>query len=358
MAIENTAGNTATLEAPAAPVDLGASQESDWGSMSKAEKKADVNKAYEAVKAKYAEAVDDLDDDSLPPAPETPAPGEETPAADDAAPAASAQDEEVDRSWLDADTQDLATALGLTDADLAEFGSKAELDRALRLIDRKAFEAGKAAQQPPPAKPADQPPAQTPAAQRTEDALAKLKAFKLDEELGSDDAPKLQEAISAITAELEDFRAWRDGIRKTEGQRAFQDLRTKATNALHSLGHVDLFGKPGEAPTKEQAANVEKALDAHFTHARGLIASGRNAAPTPAFLKAAVGLVFADQLVNSTKQQQIAKLKAQSARRTGGGTTKPTPAEAPSGETTRQSARRIAADPEVQAAWRKLAGAD
>jgi hypothetical protein len=157
------------------------------------------------------------------------------------------------------------------------------------------------------------------------DPLADLSQFKLDEELGADDAPKLTKAFAAVTAELKELRAWRTATEQQGRQQAVIVLRQQAVASLHSLGNAELFGKPDEKPTKEQVANIEKAIDAHFIHARGLIAMGRQVAPTPAFLKAAVNLAFGDQLSKQQKRQITDKLRKQSARRTGGGAAKTLP---------------------------------
>lgn len=340
-----------------------------WAEMSAPEREAYANDLHKGVvEERAAEAARDKEKPAEPVEPpppgrtrdetgrftkqeETPANDDETPVVDDAAPAATPDKaKEDDRAWLDADTKDLANAMGLSDDDLADFGSKAELDRALRIIDKQAY---KAAKEPPKPNGDAKPPAQPASVQqqRTDDALAKLEAFKLENELGADDAPKLNEAFAAVVAELKEQRAWRAETQKVEAQRSFQSLRAKAVESLHSLGHADLFGKPGEKPTKEQAANVEKALEAHFTHGRGLAARGGQPAPTPAFLKAAVNLAFGDQLIEKTKQEQLARLKKQSAKRTGGGSTTlpPLPKDATPLE------RNLR---EAQANWKKAHGED
>lgn len=319
----------------------------DWAALAPAEQQAYVDKLHAGLAAEKSEVAErngkTPEKREEPPQPgqtrdemrprddagrfsktEPPAVNDETPVVGDAAPAAKPDKaKEDDRAWLDADTKDLANAMGLTGDDLAEFGSKAELDRALKIIDRKAYMEAK--QPPKPAaesKPAEQQQASA-QQQRTDDAIAKLEAFKLDDELGAADAPKLQEAFAAVVAELKEQRAWRAESQRNEQHRAHQSLRSKALESLHSLGHADLFGKPGEKPTKEQVANVEKALEAHFTHGRGLAARGGNPAPTPAFLKAAVNLEFGDQLIEKSKQEHLDALKKQSNRRTGGTTTVP-----------------------------------
>ena len=346
---------TATLDAPELDQD-----QTDWGAMSAAEKKADIDKAVKEIDARDADTSDagGLDDTPPPAATETPSDDDVTPAAADSAPAATPEaGDEDDRAWLDAETKDLAAAYGITDEDLADVGSREELDRAMRIIDRKAFEAGKAAAVPQAdAKPVVQQSEAPKPTAPTGDPWADLKQFMLSDEIDADAREPINKFVQTVAAEMKELRAMKAAMQQQQMEASFNDLRTKAVTSIHSLGHTDLFGKPGEAPTKEQAANLEKALDAHFTHARGLIATGRQAAPTPAFLKAAVNLLFGDQLVSQAKKQHLAALKKQSARRSGGGTTKAVPQSIPDNETTRQAARRIASDPEVQEAWKRSTG--
>lgn len=259
--------------------------------------------------------------------PETPASDDETPVAADAVPAAKPEEDEVRASdWLTPEVSEQASAYGLTPDDLSEFGSRDELDRALRIIDRKAFAAGKSGAAPEPAKPLAATPATEGATQQaTNDALAQLEAFSLDDQLGADDAPKIRDAVKAITAELKEMRQFRGQLQQRDAQSAFSRIKTDFAASVDSLGHTELFGKPGER-TKEQAANMEKVFaDGHLPHARGLLAQGRQVAPNAAFAKAAVNLLFGDQLIDQAKQQQLTRLKKQSAKRTGGGSAKTLP---------------------------------
>jgi hypothetical protein len=339
---------------------------SDWDRMTPEERKADIDAIPSEPSGEQetepAETSDERARDSAGRFTETktPAAGDETPADDDAAQAADAATGEGDgeghdtgADWLDAETRNFATTMGLTDEDLAGFSSREGLEHALRVIDRKAFEAAKASQ----AKAGDgqqQQQAQASQQQQAGDPLASLEAFALDNELGAEDAPKILEAIRSVTSELKEGRAFRLAVQQREQQQAVQSIRQRALESLHSLGHVDLFGKPGETPTKAQMANIEKAIESHFTHARGLIALGRNVAPTPAFLKSAVYAAFGEEITKHEKQQLTDKLRKQSSRRTGGPGAKHVPTPPPADETDDQRRQRLSADPEVAAAVRRF----
>ena len=265
---------------------------------------------------------------------ETPVNDDETPVVDDAAPVANTGKGEEVQDWRDAEVKDLATQYGIDETKLAKIPSREVLDVLLESIDKKAFDAGKTDTKPTEvvAKPEDKPAATK---EQTEDALTLLESLKLgdaDGNLALEDREPIEKTFKALAAEVKEGRAFRKEVqtflenqKKQEAHASFTKLKSDFGNSVDSLGHTELFGKPGER-TKEQAANFEKVFnDGHLPHARGLIAQGRQVGPTPAFAKAAVNLLFGDQLVKQAKQQQIDKLKKSSARRTGGGVTKPHP---------------------------------
>lgn len=377
---EETTKTDAVPEAPqvmhTTSTTLIASDQSEWGKLTDAQKDDRLDKAVDAVQNRRAEKEgrerdekgrykpakaaegDEGDDFGLAATDtKTPANDDETPVVGDAAEpekgeseGKEVESETIPDEWLDEETRDLASAMGLSDDDLSEFGSKKELERALRLLDRKAFEAGKAAAKPAGEKPQfDGARGASNGHTSTTDVLADLSRFKLGDQWDEEAAKPVNAFIDAATTTIRDLQTRIDAFEQSETRRAAEDVRSRALQALHSLGHADLFGKPGEKPTREQQTNIDKAIDAHYTHARGLIASGRSVAPTPAFLKAAVQLAFGDQLTKQTERQVVERLRKQSSRRTGGGAGKPMPQKPVEGETTRQMAQRIASDPEVQA---------
>lgn len=368
---------SAAVEPVVEPVAQPVSEPSDWDKMTPKQRTADIAKLDARLKPKVEPEIADEETLTIPETTEQSAGGEEISAADDAAPAPETVVEgegegeaAVAADWLDGDTRDFATTMGLTDDDLSEFGSREELDRALRIIDRRAFEAGKAAQQPPN-EPIEQPVVQQPVKPAMPltsagDPLADLSQFRLKTtneggEFDPDAAEPLNRFMEAASTTIKDLRTrvaqfeqqsrqevqWRQ-------QEALVNLQSKALASLHSLGNAELFGKVGEKPTAEQAANIEKAIDAHFTHARGLFSQGRQVAPTPAFLKAAVHLAFGDQLSKNKERQILDKLRKQSGRRSGGAGAKHVPSKPPDDETSEQRRQRLAADPEVAAATRRF----
>mgnify|MGYP001329823755 FL=1 len=342
------------------PVDTGANA-SEWGRMTPEQREAEVDQGVEqAREARIDGAI--ASGEYRPPVAEKPEPepakttteqsagGDETPAAGDAAPAGEGEAEGAGAAeWLDDDTRDFAATMGLTDDELAEFGSREELDRAMRIIDRKAYEAGKAPP-PSPTKPIEKQPVQ----QEKQpvvvegDPFADLSLYKLGEQFDEDAAKPINRFVDLAATAFRDLQNRLTQFEQRDQQRAADDLRRQAVASLHSLGNTEFFGKPGEKPTKEQVANIEKAIDAHFVHARGLLATGRQAAPTPAFLKAAVHLAFGDQLSKQQQRQLTEKLRKQSYKITGGGSGKALL------RSTGDRAKDLAADPELDALFSGL----
>ena len=358
------ATDTAVVESVPQPVAEPVTEQSDWGKMTPEQRQADVAKLdapVEPLADKVEPEVADEEAVASPPETKTSVAGDETPADDDAAEAEvktpakgeGEADGAGEADWLNQETRDFATMMGLTEDDLSEFGSREELDRALRIIDRRAFEAGKSRQQPPEqsieqksVKPLVHPP--------EADPLADLDAFKLGDQFDAEAAKPFNNFVDAATTTIKDLRARVAHFEQQNRQQSVSDLRRRAIESLRSLGNTELFGKPGENPTKAQVANIEKAIEAHITHANGLFAQGRQAAPTPAFLKAAVYLVFGDEISKQQKRQLTDKLRKQSSRRSGGSGAKhvlPTP---PADESPEQFRQRMAVDPEVAAATRRF----
>jgi hypothetical protein len=241
---------------------------------------------------------------------DTSARDDETPVVDDAGKGAKPDTEEAVDDWRSAEVKGLAAQYGLDEEALAEIPSREVLDVALRAIDKKAFEAAAA-------KPAQ--PAKVKADQKVDDAFAVLDAFALDDELGADDAPKIRDAIKAITAELKQQRSFRE----TERQQVLtarwgQEYDASLKEVAKELGIEDLLKDP---------KNQQKVLDAHLTHIAGLRNLGRlkmdgSLHITPALVRAAVNQQFAEDIVKTKTQQQLSRLRQQSSKRTGGGTTK------------------------------------
>jgi hypothetical protein len=360
---------------------MGEANESDWGAMTPEQREADVDQALGELQeardeaAGVASAKPEEKPEETKQTTETTGKGEETPAVTDAAADDGDDSEEEEGSeagqgegedgegsesdWLDAETRDFATTMGLTEEDLATLSSREDLDRVVRIIDRKAFETGRqllagdgqgggAERKEPPEK--KEPPAarkETPG--ETGDLLADLAKFKLAEDFDEAAAKPINAFVEAASTEIRNLRNEIAGFKQEREQEAAADVQRRALDSLHSLGHKELFGESGKPPTKEQAANIAKAIEEHYVHANGLFAMGRQAAPTPAFLRAAVRRAFGDQIFKQEQQQRIEKLKKQSQKRTGGGASKPLPRRK-----SKDTLEELVTDPDIDKRFNEL----
>ena len=318
---------TATLEAP----ETTGLESPDWGKMSGDEKTSYVAELREQFKAekedtpppekKTTERSEDTGRFVPTKQEETPAESDDHSASDDAGSTVEKPKTEEVADWRDESVRDLAATYGIDDDYLAKIPSRDVLDLVLEGIDKKpkapqgdgkTAETGKTQQETGKA------------GESADDALALLAGLNLGEELGADDAPKLDKAFKAMAAELKEHRAFRQQQQQTEAQREYQSLRSQATDAVHKLGFTELFGEPGKA-TEEQEKRIEDVWQDHYDRAVNLERRGGKPKATPDFLKRSVYALYGEQIVKQTKDQQLAKLKAQSGRRTGGGSTKTLP---------------------------------
>jgi hypothetical protein len=354
-----------------------APEASDWGKMTLEERQADVD-----ALVKEAQATEEPGDSKSPAPPdpdqsetnETPGDGDETPADADAveedesresdkSPDEDEVEEEPGPDWRDGETRDFASTMGLTDEDLESLSSREELDRVLRIIDRQAFKAGQAAldnadaADPPKNPPPPPPPKQEPEKPPSDDVFGDLADFKLGDQFDEDAAKPVNSFVERTAgfakdtaAELRALRAEVANLVQQRQAEAVESIRRQAMESLHTLGHTDLFGEPGKPPTMENMVNINKAIDAHMIHAAGLLSMGRQSAPTPEFLKAAVRREFGDQIAKNEQRQRTRKLKKQSAKITGGLSSK-TIADRKPGQSTLEA---VNSDPEIDKLFNDL----
>jgi len=241
--------------------------------------------------------------------------------------------------------------MGLTDEDLQEFSSREEFDRVLKILDRNVIAAGKVALEeekaPAPETPVVPPPDTPPA---TDDVFGDLSKFKLGDEFAEDVAKPINDFMEAVASRMRGVTKDMAGILQQQEQAAVDSVYQQAVASLHTLGHKDLFGEPGKPPTQSQAANIEKAIDAHLVHAAVLSARNRPAPPTPEFLRAAVRMEFGDQISKNEQRQRTERLKKQSAKRTGGLPSRTIAGSKPSGSLV----DRVKADPEIDKLFNDL----
>lgn len=224
--------------------------------------------------------------------------------------------------WLTDDVKAEATAYGIDETELSGFASREEFDRALRLFDKSALEAGRKAMAEGQTRnergqfakkdesKADQPKEETPKDGRYQ---VSLNPDLYDEEIISEFA-RMRDFYESRLSPLEAYVS--DVMAKAEEQR-FDSL-------VDSLGHADLFGTTGKESEKEleRRKDLNVAVNAQLI---GLAQLGRPAEMSPQLISRVANMVFGDELGKKLLKQQTRKISRQSDGRLGGSPTKPTP---------------------------------
>jgi len=255
----------------------------------------------------------------------------------------------------DAETWDFAKRMGVTEEEYSGILSREELDRTLRIIDRKAYDAETAKRSGAAAKAGSKP---TSDDAEPPDVMAEVEQVfgdTFDEETKN----ALAKAIGVLhSRHVEETKVLREQIGAfQQAEDARQEAETeRAINAsIDAMGKPERYGKPGAKLTREQAANRAKVREAHLVHAQGLLARGGEPRPDVDFLRAADALAFVDDNQREAQREFDKRLKNQSRRITGGSSTRKLSKPVPDDPQARK--RAIVDDPEIEAAYQKaLAG--
>lgn len=233
--------------------------------------------------------------------------------------------------WLDDDVKAEVAAYGIEESELADFASREELDRALRLFDKSALEAGRKAlakaddegeqgrnakgqfeKKPPPK--SEQPKGET----KEGSYEIKLSKDVYDEELVGeltrmrDHYESRLEAYESRFAAMEDRFATADAAAE---EKHFDSL-------VDSLGHADLFGKSDQENSKQ----LQRRKDLHLAvkaQMLGLAQLGRPTELSESLVNRVARMVFAEDLGKKDLKTRTAKITRQSNSRQGGGATRP-----------------------------------
>lgn len=241
-----------------------------------------------------------------------------------------------DSSWLDEDLKAEATAFGIDESELADFTSREELERALRLFDKSALEAGRKAlaesdgegdkatvrnEKGQFAK-KDEPKAEPPA-KRDGQYEFKLNTDTIwDEEAAKD----LTTAISGLRDHYDSRLALlEERLLASEARFEEADAIAKERhfdNLVDSLGHADLFGKTDKETPKEKERRTDLFVEVE-TYLKGREVLGRPTELTEAVVNRVARSLFADELGKKELKQRTRKISKQSNGRQGGGATRP-----------------------------------
>ena len=361
----------ATLEAEVREATTG------WGAMSAAEKAAsvadmpDVNLSVDGagtpgvVKGAGAKPVQD---------PPEPTKQDETPTgdADDDSGAADADDQDevvegeevvdgkpkpAETDWHDdADTYDFAKRMGISDEDYDEISTREELDRTLRMIDRKAYDAEKARQAggqqqpsaPPPASEEGQPPV---------DLLAEVQKLHLPDDFDESARVPVNNALDfmakTVMGQQQELQAMKALLQKQQTDQ----LAQKIEGSIDGLNNPERYGKPGEKLSRTQAANRAKFRQELLMRGSVHEKAGRHLEPSD-LAKYADAAAFVDENRLTIQREYDERLRKESRRispNAGGNRQgqRRGKEKTPSPEAIREE---ILADPEINQAFAKLHG--
>jgi len=244
------------------------------------------------------------------------------------------------QDWLDDDLKAEVTAYGIDEKELADFTSRDELERAMRLFDRSALEAGRKALAD-----GDKGTKETKPALDEQGKVAKKEPEKKEPKEGQYEIklPRKELYDDDLKEDLVDeFTAMRDHYdsRMDALEARFAEADAKAEehhfdSLVDSLGHADLFGKTGKETPKE----LQRRQDLHVaTKAQqiGLRSLGRGVDLDKSLVNRVARMVFAEDLGKKDLKARTRKLSRQSNGRMGDGTTRPPGVP----ETPREEARR------------------
>lgn len=225
------------------------------------------------------------------------------------------------QEWIDDEAIAEAAAYGIDEAELADFTSREELDRALKLIDRRAFEAGRKAQEEVQGR-----------NEKGQFVKKEVETEQTQDEPVDDGKYKVslspdlydEEIIGEFTRLRDHYESRLQVLESHFAEaRAIQEEQ-KFDSLVDSLGHADLFGVTGKESPKELERR-KALLDEVKTRRLGLERLGRSTEMNESLLKLAARTVFADELDKKKLKQQTSKISRQSQMRMGGSPTKPLP---------------------------------
>ncbi len=220
--------------------------------------------------------------------------------------------EETDDSgdWLDDELKAEVAAYGIDEEELADFSSREELDKALRLFDRSALEKGRKAL------------SEKGSEQEEKTDVDEKPETKAGYEVNLDKEAYDEDLIGEFTR-MRDY--YEDRVASLESRFAEVDAvaeEQRFDGIVDNLGHADLFGKSGKE-TKKETERREDLMVAVKAQQIGLEALGRPVDLNESLVNRVAKMVFAEELGKKERKNLTRKIAKQSDGRQGGSATKP-----------------------------------
>jgi len=220
--------------------------------------------------------------------------------------------------WLTDEVKAEAAAYGIDETEVSDFASREELDRALRLFDKTALDAGRKAL-------AEGDQGQT---RNEKGQFEKKEPPKTDESKSSGyevslDPDLYDEEIIGEFARMRDYYESRlESLESRFGEVHRNSEEQRFDSLVDSLDLPELFGKTGHESEKEleQRRDLHVAINAQLI---GLEKLGRPTELNQNLVNRVARMVFADEIGKKELKQRTRRISKQSNRRQGGGATRP-----------------------------------
>jgi hypothetical protein len=227
--------------------------------------------------------------------------------------------------WVSDELKAEVAAYGIDDSDLQEFSSREELDKFVRLLDKKSLEAGRKAlaesdqgsarNEKGQFKKQEPEQGEKPAPSSNDDDRYEI---SLSKDLYDD------EIVDEFTRMRDHYESRLSALESRFQMESVKSEEQRFDGFVDSLGHSDLFGKTGDETPEE----LERRRDLHVAvkaQMIGLERLGRPAEFTDQLVKRVANMVFAEELSKKQLKQQTKKVFKQNQLRQGGSPTKPLP---------------------------------
>lgn len=264
---------------------------------------------------------------------ETPA---ETKSGSKAAGVETDESEDTGQEWLNDDLKAEIAAYGINESEIADFASRDELDRALRLFDKTALDAGRKALAESTGKDDEGQSRNAkgqfgkkpePEADQSPDTGTTDGEYEItldNEELWDED---VAQGVKGVASGLRDHLVERFESRFAALESRLAEAGTHAEeqhfdSLVDSMGHADLFGKT-DKETPKQLQRREDLMVAVKAQQIGMEQLGRPTGITESLINRVARMVFAEELGKKDLKKRTRKISKQSNGRQGGGTVRP-----------------------------------
>lgn len=232
--------------------------------------------------------------------------------------------------WMNDDVKAEVAAYGISESDLSDFANREELNRALRLLDKTALEAGrKATVESESLKTRDDKGQFVKKEEAKPSSSEEITPKSGRYELSIDKDEYDDGLVNELTRMRDHYEASREHteLRLAQLESYFEQVSAlekerQFDSYVDALGHADLFGKTGSESEQELTRRKDLRV-ASKAQLIGLERLGRPAEENSKLIERVANMVFADELSKKRLKQQTQKISRQSNGRLGGSPTKP-----------------------------------